>query len=194
LTAEAAEWLAGESTFGIFMNWVTFAIIFCIFVWVFGREKKPKAARVRKTANKPWLDDAPAVPRMDDGMPWPGEAVRMATELFDKGEDLVAIDLLSRCRNECGARDMISSVQYLSKEITGLRHRRAADAIGPSILSLLATKPEGIVQTDLYKMMPDDEQEIVRYGCYRLEEAQKITREKKGRSYLLRLAEQNKLE
>ena len=141
-----------------------------------------------KKGGKHEVKAPPEIPRMDDGMPWPGEAVRIANELFDNGHDLDALDLLDRCRNECGAREMISSVQYLSKEITGLRYRRAADAIGPEILSFLAAQSAGIVQTDLYGLMPDHDQEIVRYSCYRLAEAQKITREKKGRSYMLRLA------
>lgn len=135
-----------------------------------------------------------SIPRMQDGVPDVGEAIKLANEAFAKGFDQEAIDLLTRCRNECGERELIPSVQTLSSEIIGLRHRRAADALGPRVMTALQKNLDGVIQTELYRMMPDQDQEVLRYACYRLAEAGKITREKKGRSYMLRLAEQNKLE
>lgn len=134
------------------------------------------------------------IPRFEDGLPFPGEAIRLANELFDKGKDDEAQELLHRCRNECAERGMTSSVQTLSNEIIGLRDRRAADALGAVILDELARHSDGVMQTALYREMPDQDQELLRYACYRLAEAGQITREKKGRSYMLRLADHNKLE
>lgn len=57
------------------------------------------------------------MPRFEDGLPFPGEAIRLANELFDKGKDDAALELLHRCRNECAERGMMSSVQTLSNEI-----------------------------------------------------------------------------
>lgn len=131
----------------------------------------------------------PEIPRFKDGMPIPGDTIRMANELFDGGKDDEALDLLHRCRNECAERGMTSSVQSLSNEIIGMRDRRAADALGAVVMAELARHPDGIMQTALYKEMPGHDEALVRYACYRLAEAGKVHRIRKGRSYMLHLLE-----
>jgi len=124
---------------------------------------------------------------MQDGLPDVSETIRLAKAAFESGHDAEAFDLLHDCRNVCGELEMTSSVQTLSNEIIGLRNQRQADACAELVLHEISSHPEGILQTELYKLLPDVETEIARFACYRLAEAGKITRQKKGRSYLLRL-------
>ncbi len=162
------------------MQWVLIGgAVIAVLAFIGWISEKAEERRAELEADK---DD---IPRFEDGMPYPGDAIRRAHELFEAGKDDEALDLLHRCRNECAEREMMSSVQTLSNEIIGLRDRRAADALGLVVLEELTRHPEGIMQTALYRELPDHDQELLRYACYRLAETGKIERIKKGRSYML---------
>lgn len=145
-----------------------------------GKSNTPAERPVAFTFNRD------AVP-MHDGVPDVGESIRQAKVLFAAGREVEALNILHDCRSICAEMELASSVQALSNEIMGLRQQNDADEVADDVLAEIARHPDGIMQTALYKELPGIDTDLARFACYRLAEAGRITREKKGRSYILRL-------
>ena len=127
----------------------------------------------------------------DDGTPNVGWYLREVDRLMGLGREDQAHAILNEGRELCIRTGMIDGARHLDEGMDGIAQALAAKnketAAIEDILAAITRHPDGILQTVLYKQLPDIETDLARLACWKLAEAGRITREKKGRSYILRV-------
>ncbi|RMF14190.1 MAG: hypothetical protein D6761_09840, partial [Candidatus Dadabacteria bacterium] len=116
------------------------------------------------------------------------ELVLMAREHYLKGDYFGASTWYQKCAYYSPRLKDEELKWALKKELTGFAmHNPNFIGIWKDVRKVIAENP-GILQTELYKMVPYD-REQVRYVTYFAEESGLLKRERSGRTYSLRLAD-----
>ncbi len=163
---------------------------------LFGKKKKTAqemAARMNREFRER-IEREEKMPILEDGTPNSHWYAREADRLSGLDRNCQAAAILEKGIELCRRAELDACVALLEKRLVGVKGLIDLDQIGEEVVAFLKSSTEGCKQTDLYNEFPERDTETLRHVCYRLADAGRIIREKAGRSYMLRLPEQNKLE